>query len=91
MDRPRAVCRAAYRDHGHPSDRDDDLGFRFVRGQAAPGGPEGPVQKGAEPPDASGRGATRAIRAEPEAGTPSTWSGALGRWVSRTFKREKKE
>ena len=36
-------CRAAYRGAIGPSHRDDYLGFRFVRGQAAPGGgPEGP-------------------------------------------------
>ena len=36
-------CRAALRNAYDPSLRDGYLGFRFVRGQAAPGvGPEGP-------------------------------------------------
>ena len=34
-------CRAASRRAFAPSDRLGSLGFRFVRGQAAPGGPEG--------------------------------------------------
>ena len=34
---PAQNCRAAYRNHNHPSNRNDNLGFRFVRAQRGDG------------------------------------------------------